>query len=202
MLERFNVEGVVPVTRGDIHACINEAFAESGGHFENLCKRVDIVVRSVESRQNELPRSTSESVTCVSNSASVYAWGERFHMVPEGFIFPSYSVGTMWNLWHFGDDAHGVGAYKNIQPSHDLRNGNSRVKFSKCKAVMNRLLDLAMDSGVMCTRKVTKDTEQDVFNHAYVALLRLLYKHYPSRPASININTIANRLAILKNTTH
>lgn len=120
-------------------------------------------------------------------------WENDAMTILFGFIFPSYSTATMWNLWHFGDNVKAISPYRNIHPTFDLAK-NGRINFSKCKLVMHKLVSIALVDNVTATPFVTKENEQKIFNHSYVKLMGLLYHKYPNRPNSININTVANRL--------
>lgn len=198
LLERFHIDGIVPVTRGDIQSCITEVLGMQDGPFAQLMEKVDTMLNNRHSnRLLDSPGEESQLGDRRSGSNSgckMYMWGGMWHIVPEGFMFPSFNVATMWNLWYFGDEANEVGSFKSITPCYDLTRAACRVNYSKCKSVMKKMVDIALEDEIISSERVTKENEQTVFNHSYVKLLSRIYPMYPKRPGSININTVANRL--------
>ena len=92
-----------------------------------------------------------------------------------------------------------IGPYRFIAPSVDLVTRACRNNFSRCKKVMSKLLDIAIhDNKITRAQDITRDNEQEVYDSAYTKLLQDLYDVYPKRPATININTIANKIKIRK----
>lgn len=210
VLERFELSGVVPVTKDDIRNCIEEVLGVNGP-IQQLLSRIETENRSTIDALTRCSLSTSRDndnsdVNAVENDGShhtgyVHLWSSdgRLHMVPEGFTFPSYVVGTMWNLWFFGDSSRRICSYKSLLPAIELVQSKCRTNHSRCKKVMKELIKIAIDGGVLQSVKhLQKDNQQHVFDYAYQVLLKRLYPkhddHGPPRPASININTIANKM--------
>ena len=196
LLDRFQVNGVVPVTRGDITAAVNNALLMEDGPISTLVARMDAQDRAA-TRAAE-PVITADEGDVQNNShAMLHLWRRDgfFHTVPEGFIFPSYSVSTMWNLWIFGNSVTKVCRFRHIDARDLVERKQCKVNLSRCKKVMVELINIAcranMIASVTC---ISKGNDQEVFEYAYNQLLTEVYDRPPSRPASINVNTIANRI--------
>jgi len=129
----------------------------------------------------------------------LWRYFNKFHRVPEGFEFPSYNVTTMWGLWFFGNERAGICPYRLISAKCDLVRPVDVVNHSRCKRVMNALVKIAIQGGkIQSAREITLQNSQDILNYSYHILLNSVYEKFPSKPASININTLANRIPTKK----
>ncbi len=105
MLERFQINGVIPVSVTDIRALISEMMMSTSGPYGQILEKLN----KISSNQTTSTLCTSSSSTTISAREStlnesvgiVYYWrgyNDKVHIVPYGFKFPSYNVSTMWNL--------------------------------------------------------------------------------------------------------
>ena len=198
--ERFEINGAVAISREDVRSCICEVLRMDAGPMADIRDALRKLQKSQEGNaQIATVPSTAEDTAVVSahNPACIHTWlhSDHLHMVPEEFIFPSFYVSTMWQLWLFCDSVHKICPYRCISTTHDLTTQHSKVNFSRCKKVMNKLVEFAVVKGMITSVKdITKENEQEIFEFGYNELVRQLYEHFPPRPGSVNINTIANRM--------
>ena len=117
------------------------------------------------------------------------------HRVPEGFIWPSYVVSTMWNLWFLGDSQRNIGSYRFISAKTDLTTGRCKTNRSRTAKVFRRMIDILTMAGSIAKEKdITHMNIQSLFEYSYERFLGEIYAVYPTRPNDININTLANRM--------
>lgn len=159
VLERFEINGVVPVTRGDIRHCIDEVLGLEDGPLAtviSLMKEQYQRVESIVCNQDRSDISPQESDLDCPGTLHYWKGDQKMHMVYEGFEFPSlYVVATMWRLWLFGDKSRGVCSFRNLSPKFEL----PRVNYSRCKKVMCTLIDIAKEGGIISSvRDITKRT--------------------------------------------
>ena len=101
LLERFDVNGVIPVTKADIQRTMMEVFRGENSPLHDIMKALQSL-KSSETTQTQMSTAHREELTY---SAEAHMWSKdnHFHLVPDNFRFPSYNVSTMWELWFFGD---------------------------------------------------------------------------------------------------
>lgn len=118
------------------------------------------------------------------------------HRVPHGFTFPSFAVGTMWNLWFYGNGVEKICAYRLIDPKVDLVTKKCKVNHSRCRTVFTRMIQIAAENNIIArSQDLNKANDQRVYEIAFNKLLDEIYgARMPSRPDSLNINTIGNRI--------
>jgi len=65
-------------------------------------------------------------------------------MVPQNFVFPSCEAQKMWNIWHFGITAQGIGPLKNLRKKYrsDII-ANKRHFIDKAGLVMDSITEIA-----------------------------------------------------------
>jgi hypothetical protein len=201
ILERFQVQGVVPITVNDIRTCIAEALNCPDGPLTSISQTLHAhgkALKNLSSNGGDHSSPTLNSSTpdgALSNGNVHYWPGDgRMHRVPKGFKFPSYSVGTMFNLWFFGNQSIAVSAYMFIVPAVDLSK-SCGVNHSRCRQVMRKLVEISIKGKIIKSiSEIKTSNAQQVFDYAYPKLLEEVYTDIPTRQGSININTIANRL--------
>lgn len=142
------------------------------------------------------------------NKYTSFAWESwrgneliNVHMVPEGFIFPSYNCRTMWLLWWFGNSIKyqqrdvRIAPYRLMRPKNDLVTHACKVNFSRCQRIMRRLVDLIrIDHPEIASEgMITKENHQLLFESAFPKLIAELYEKPKARQDEIIISTLANR---------
>jgi hypothetical protein len=208
ILQRVEVQGASMVSIGDIRNLIAGILNEEGGLHQSIqtltTQQSTLIARMDSSASSSLqPPASSPSnsvggvnVAMVSGTFHVWPGDSRLHTVPHGFVFPSYSVSTMWNLWFFGNAADKICPYKSICRKWDLVPKLCKTNFDRCGAVMTKLVDIAVEGSKIANRNAVNPVNSStIFEYAYPVLAAMLYNNtIPTRLADININTIANRL--------
>ena len=110
-------------------------------------------------------------VNCGATSEHViktFTWGGRFHMVPEGFLYPKGRVDVIWDLWWNGIPCDGIGPLRKLK-SFDLVKSVDTTNFSKSKKIIQKIVE---HSGVPNDAIIgMSDTERRVlYEKGYVSL--------------------------------
>ena len=204
LLERFKIDGVVPMTLDDIRRCIGEIMSSDTGPLATIAANI-ARIQHVQGAGNDGTTNVdihAEALPVdVNYTGIIYHWpgDDRIHKVPVNFKFPSYVLGTMWNLWFFGDSRQQICPYRHISPQHDLTSKGERVRFSKCKLVMNRMIQIAIrDKKITRIGEINSLNGTTLYNHSYPLFIEALYPNSCSRPADLNINTLSNRIYAMK----
>lgn len=197
------------MTLNDIRSCIHEIIGGETGPIAGikaLLEKQERALERIESGGHMDRVSSNQLVNFQSITSNIigepHQWPDdnRMHKVPYGFLFPSFSVGTMWNLWFYGNENAKICPYKYISPSVDLVSDHCKSNFSRCKRVMARLVKIAIDGEkIVKQRNINASNGQEVYEYSYPILLDQLYSRCPNRVSAININTIGNRLSKLHN---
>ena len=200
LLQRVRVEGERPYSLEDIRgimldmlnsptsplASINSAIQHIRSHYENA----GIAVNSNDDSQGVVVYGRSPS--------TLHKWStdEKFHHVPEGWKWPSYTIHGMWSLWHFGDLPNNFGPYKHISRNHDLTNSTCQQNYCRAKRVMNELVRICIAANkINSIKDITLSNSQELIDYANMFLIQRLYVEYNHpRPNDLNINTVANRM--------
>jgi len=121
------------------------------------------------------------------------------HRVPHGFIFPkSLSTKLVWNLWFFGDRSQSIGAYRFITPKFDLVLSDCKVRFSRAKAVIAKLVNIAvMGEKIQDLRDIVEANSEMVFSYAFDVIVPQLYQE-PKRPEDLVLDSMYERLRMKK----
>ena len=125
LTERFQINGVIPLTPDDIIRCIIEVFDDSANTpmaslnarldtQDMILRRLDTGVRIKGRMDNDI--TGNENINTSITRGLMYTWpgDDRLHHVPAGFKFPSFNVATMWNLWFYEDGMNQICSYKHI----------------------------------------------------------------------------------------
>jgi hypothetical protein len=126
--------------------------------------------------------------------------GQVEHTVPEGFEYPSYTVGIMFNLWFFGDLPRFLRPFKEI-PGVDLPTKLCKTNYSRCKKVISALTEYAI-RGKLINRlsEITIANAQSIYDYGYDLLLQSVFPvKRANRCDHLNINTVANLMYRLPN---
>ena len=128
----------------------------------------------------------------------VHHWAgvdNKFHRVPSGFVWPSYSTFNMWNLWFNGDASSKIGPFRRIDTRDDLPAKICRTNRSRTVKVVSALVAIALSGELIDDEKdVDRSNYSAVFDYAYPLLLEQLYPDGKHRAADTNVNTVANRM--------
>ena len=134
------------------------------------------------------------------------------HPVPEGWILnkndcaghSTLTVKALWELWCFGHPVHRIPPYRKLI-SKDLSCKGDKIYLSKCAGVMNMLISIACDEGVIsdvCELEVmTTIQRDDVFTKAFNDLndkLAVVHNRDNRRVGELKIITYYNSIQKLK----
>ena len=73
-----------------------------------------------------------------------YAWGGRFHLVPEGYQLPTGGILVAWQHYVCGDTTDRIPPLRRLSPQ-DLSDRNQRKRLSDLKFLMKELVQRAKD---------------------------------------------------------
>lgn len=211
LLERFQINGVIPVSINDIRTLITEMMSTHnisiGHHLTTISQQIQQLQNGQFNTTNNTNNTNQintaqQQQLLTATTGDVHYWpgvDDLAHMVPYGFKFPSYTCFTMWNLWHFGNATDRICAHKSISVKFDLITDGCKSNFNRTKVIMDKLVTKAIEGGIIERRSdITPQNGNEVYNYSYPLLLSELYSNIPKRPEDININTLGNRV-YLKN---
>ena len=127
----------------------------------------------------------------------VHTWNGSMHVVPEGYIFPSFNTYDHWNLWHFGVRASGIGPHSEIKASLDFpgsgeENTNSRTNYTKVSKVMKYMVGI-------WDAPVNRTNSEVAFDSSYSILISRIYGATGTTNRSTkNCKTIYSKLIVYK----
>lgn len=106
LLERFKIYGAIPITMDDIRATVSEYFTSQDGPLavlsESIANQSEMLERALARRGGSIEETTTEQTADAIRppTAIFYTWSTDacLDKVPEGFGFPSFNVGIIWNL--------------------------------------------------------------------------------------------------------
>jgi hypothetical protein len=133
MLSKFSVNGAIPLTVDDMKAMLSSAVAQM---------RTEL--REVHAVQTLVSVSTAPIDSSIDPRFQLWSWGGRFHMVPEGWVFPSTSIKDTWNLWYFGHHAERIRPLRCLK-KFDLVGNAQTTLWSKTSGVMKAIAQVMVD---------------------------------------------------------
>jgi hypothetical protein len=177
LMDRFNVEGVIPLNTTDVRAILRECTADIRSDISAL--RATITSGGATNAQ---AATVTAAVANDMNTACVgkrYFWGNAYHMVPETFEFPVCSVKSMWYRWHLGQQSSEIAPYCHLKGLYreDI-SSDKRYLVDKAHRVMTDLLSIANDAqyGINLNDSVINVVNCGViFDAAYTIMVTKLY---------------------------
>ena len=213
MLERIEIGGARPISIQDIRNIINELLTSEEGPISaiasSLQRLTDQQTRMVERMTSAASSATSgdgiNSHMIDIGGGSIHYWidsegrrvDDKMHMVPFGFKWPNHVTGIMWNYWFFGDPNRKITAFKRIKPAIDLTSRDCKLKASRTKLVINKMISLAVagrSADITGAGDINATNSSQVYDYAFRELIKILYPTGHERPEDINIQTLYNRM--------
>ena len=200
--EQLVVEGAVQVTSSDIRRIVSELLDAPGGKMDAITSALAELSRTLTSftssngRNSETDNPLQDQGTRIV-TGGIHSWpgSQVIHTVPFGFLWPSYTANTMWNLWFLGDANRRIQPFKLINPKFDLTTLLCKSNRGRTKRILKKLIELAIAGNMISNeRDITEMNMQSIYDYSYPLLLQTLYPTVPTRPEDININTSANRM--------
>jgi hypothetical protein len=118
MLSKFTVNGAIPVTADDLKVLLT-----------NVLTQMRVELRAALPASTHAAASPQPTDPLGDPRFQQWVWGGKFHMVPEGWRFPSTDVKATWNLWHFGH------VHEKIRPLRHLTTDDLMIKKKKADEV-------------------------------------------------------------------
>jgi len=138
MKSNFEITGMIQVTRNDMLNMFSEFTNQLRHEFrqqQQMEKNANTVVNNASSTEHSSTTATFET----------WHWGEKFHMVPQGFKLPlGLKVKAIWDLWYFGDKNAKIQPYKFLMGRNDLTLETDRVLLSKITFAMKVMNNIAV----------------------------------------------------------
>lgn len=101
----------------------------------------DIVQRLSRLEPGTLPARAAAAAAdaTAASQPTLFMWGGKFRRLPETFLFPTMTTLSAWQLWRCGDPSKGYPPFWHIHPTEDIKDPNTRKRFSDMKFLMNAL---------------------------------------------------------------
>jgi hypothetical protein len=167
LMNKFVIQGAIPVTVDDIKALLTQAVSEMNTHMRNALP---------DSARASAPAAAADT----SNDEEGYrrwVWGRpkrSFHPVPEGWRLVSTDVMSTWRLWHFGIPADQIGPLRRLHAA-DLVDKAQKTQLSKTKGVMDAITAQLISMGVVESElgigRLSQDEATTAFTQAIVAVM-------------------------------
>ena len=139
MLQRFSVNGAIPVTLDDMKTMIGQVVAQMRAEMNSASTAVTAALSSSS------PTSSSSSDVSDDPRFRVWMWKGRMHPVPQGWQFPSTDVKATWNLWHFGHVHDQIRPLRHLVTADLDGTAKQRTLWSKAHGVMTALAQTMVD---------------------------------------------------------
>jgi hypothetical protein len=168
LLSHFQINGAVPITHEDLKSTettIMDALKE--------------LITKTFTNENTHEVGSPRAVEDAQAKFNVWYWSGAYHMVPEGFRFPSRNVHVkiLWDLWWSGNRAENIGPYKNLA-SRDVADENDKTYLSRARRVVTAVVEEAERLNITTEQSIRKMNERErdkVFETAFYSLLTRLY---------------------------
>ena len=164
MLNRFSINGAIPVTVEDIKALLNDVLVQMRSELRDA-----LPAAAAHADAPQQPADPADP------RFLLHQWGGRFHMVKEGWQLVSTDVKSTWNLWHFGHLHDRIRPLRCLESSDLDGTRAQRNLLSKVTGVMTAVADMMVEMKLVESRAaVTKLSAADssaAFDKAIVALM-------------------------------
>lgn len=168
LLENFNIEGALPITRDQIE-----------GMIVNMSDAIVIRLQGALG----LPPNNNDNNNIPGEEIIIdfmtYNWGGHLQMVPEGWRLPeSLPINRMWDLWWYGNRADRIQPYRRLK-GFNLSVRVDKVNLSRLKKVIETIVNIAREMNLLqidqrC-ESLTLQESADILRVAYHALCMRLY---------------------------
>ena len=170
MLQRFSVQGAIPLTVDDMRAMMSQFTAQLRSEFQQLASS-----QAATATASLL----SDSIDVSSDPRfKTWTWKGRVHPVPEGWKFPATDVKATWNLWHFGHVGDSIRPLRYLKKWDLDGSAVQSSLWSKTSGVMEEIAQVMVEEDMAMTvdevRRWTQDTSTAAFDGAIVKLIEKL----------------------------
>jgi hypothetical protein len=163
LLSKFSINGAIPLTADNMREMLDSVLAQFRTELRD--------VRAAEMQL--LPRLVDPPGD---DRFERWLWGGKFHMVKEGWTFPSTNLKDTWHLWHFGHLTDRIQPLRRLKKYDLARSQVSR--WSKTRGVMQAISQVMVDMKMLPTlqavEKLTEAESSAFFDQAIVQLMEQL----------------------------
>lgn len=100
-----------------------------------------------------------------------WTWGDRIHPVPEGFVFPTCNVRTLWDLWWDGEKERRIAPYRFLK-SYDVE---KKSRLSKGRCVMEYIIRKCERATPYSIVRMNLQSRDEVFTLGFEKLCSVCY---------------------------
>jgi len=167
LLDNFSINGAIPITYTQVQDMMSTIEQRSHDREQRL---LDTIMRNNSNNSAYSTVTHSNSNNANSNNAHTWAWGGRFHSVPEDFHFPKTDCRKLWDLWWDGNPVKEYGPYRNLCP-YDLSCAANHQILSRARYVMNKLIESSglEKRGII---QLPISSRDDCFENSFISLYR------------------------------
>lgn len=133
------------------------------------------------------------------SNGNIHTWGNKIHLLPENFEFPSVDLLGAWKLWWFGNEISQIPPFRKIN-TVDLSTRKKRNLYSEWSIMMNKIIDQLMKDGTEIPINMTELQSLALFRKGTDSLFEKI-QHKTARKSQIKMTT-ALRLLRESNTTN
>lgn len=168
ILKNCEVTGAVPITSSEVTCLLDGLKTSILGEIRELNARG----AASRSTDNRLRRRDG-----ICEGDCEYIWGDRRHVVPQGFQLVTGNVRMMWDLWWDGQPHEKIGPYRYIR-SWSLIIKKDKGLLSKCAKIMNTMTDWAIETNLVSDADEISDMQlhdRDIlFSECFIHLSKLV----------------------------
>jgi hypothetical protein len=169
----FEITGMIQVTRNHMLNMFSEFTNQLRHEFrqqQQMEQNANTAVNNASSTEHSSTTATFET----------WHWGEKFHMVPQGFKLPlGLKVKAIWDLWYFGDKNAKIQPYKFLMCRNDLTIETDRVLLSKITFAMKVMNNIAVSMNFLSVTtnitSLTKIASDELFEKTFIETMRKIY---------------------------
>jgi hypothetical protein len=163
LLDKFTINGAIPVTAADLTKMLN-----------TIMTQMRAELRETRAPQPTDPLSSLSTDPNADPRFKLWSWGGKFHMVPEGWVFPSTNVKDTWQLWYFGHLADQIRPLRYLKKA-DLLGGGQVALWSKTHGVTTAIVAVMVEMKLLEAGedvvRLSRDQSSTLFDQAIVQLM-------------------------------
>ena len=168
-VSKFTINGALPITVDNMKEMLSAAITQMRGEMRTELQELR-VEGAVATGSSHLPSSSARH--------GMWMWGERMHMVPQGWtLSSSINLKDTWLLWYFGHAADRIGPLRGLK-KFDLISKRQVTLWSKTRQTMSAVAEMMVQMGMVGTvQEVLTLGETDsaaFFDRAIVRLMEQL----------------------------
>lgn len=222
LMDNFQIDNVAPITSQQVQQMIDRNGEKITLEVRTSCERAmqavlaqlqtvtpaaleEVSAGSATARASNGPLMDSD----ISSRFQTFAGNGCLRMVPVGFVFPTYAVKPMWDLWWFGDEASRIQPYRFLHTKFrsNLESKAQRGLVSKAARVVEEIVKRVPPNSdgtpSKAINEMSKAESDAAFKLGFSKLMTTLYgDNQVNRAGDKYYTTVANRIyKVLGNST-